>query len=181
MMFYTIYSCAVSAQLSHPISSLDSFERLLRAHQIETLVDIRRSQVISSEPQFDDKHIRRIAESLQINYHWAGRQFANNFLPTQEGPDVALNSQLRGFANYMRGDQFAQAYRHLLNLANKSRTLIFSNTPNLQLCTRRLIADYLSIQGHQVIQLLDSQRQIEHQLSVELRRESAVLIYDRQI
>lgn len=114
-------------------------------------------------------------------YHWAGRHFANNFLPTEEGIDHALPVQLRGYAKYMRSDAFAIALRQLLQLSLKSRCLLLSDIINMQHCTRRLLADYLLLQGHRVIHLLDSQEQIEHPLSAEMRRESAQPIYDRTL
>jgi len=177
----TVYTCALSSELSHPISSLDIFKQLLLNKQIGTLIDIRQESTLSNDRQFSDDQIRSLTKSLHIDYHWAGRHFANNFSATEEGPDLALQAALRGFADFMRGDRFAMAYKQLVNLCNKSRSLIFSEVPDLQQCTRRLISDYLLIHGHRVIHMLDSQHQLEHPLSPELRRESIELVYDRKI
>lgn len=175
----TVYSCAVSSQYAHPLSSLDAFKRLLRNNHIAIAIDIRQADIISNEPQFNETNLRALFQSLEIQYHWAGRHFSNRFIPTEDGPDRTLTPKLRGFANYMRGDQFAMAYKHLLNLCRKSRCLLFSDQP-LARCSRRLIADYLTLQGHQVIHLPNSRQHEEHLISAELRRESAQLIYDRK-
>ena len=46
---------------------------------------------------------------------------------------------------------------------------------------RRLIADYLTLQGMEVVHLIDRDDARTHQLSPEARRESAQLIYDRHV
>lgn len=48
------------------------------------------------------------------------------------------------------------------------------------LCHRRLIADYLLLQGVRVLHILPDDL-IEHHLSEEARRESAQLICDRYV
>jgi len=158
---------------------MDMFKHVITQHHIETLIDIRNATILANDLVFGESPMRKMSEAMKLSYHWAGRQFSNQYSPTHDGPDSSLNMQLRGFANYMRSDQFAKAYRHLLNLATKSCSLIVDQSPTLESSTRRLIADYLTIHGHHAIHILDGQRQQEHALSPELRRESAQLIYDR--
>jgi len=177
--YCTIYSCAINSQPKHPIATLDNLEHLLAQQHINCLIDIRRPNLLDSDSDFSQANLRQLAESRNIAYYWAGRQFANNFIPSEEGPDRALPVQLRGFAQYMRSDSFAMAVRQLLQLCLSSRCLLLSDIVNMQHCTRRLIADYLILQGHRVIHLLGGNETMEHPLSAEMRRESALPIYDR--
>ncbi len=48
-------------------------------------------------------------------------------------------------------------------------------------CHRALIADFLTLQGMRVVHLLAPGETREHVLSPEARRESAALVYDRQV
>lgn len=179
-LYRTLYSCAISSQPEHAIATLSSLEYLLDQRQINCLIDIRRPNLLDdSDSDFSQANLRQLAESRNIAYHWAGRQFANNFIPSEEGPDRALPVQLRGFAQYMRSDRFAMAIRQLLQLCQSSRCLLLSDIVNMQHCTRRLIADYLILQGHRVIHLLGDNETMEHPLSAEMRRESVQPIYDR--
>jgi len=177
----TLFTCAVSSQLTHYLSSLEALKQLLRRHEFKIVIDIRPAKSLSNSKEFGESDIRRMIESIDIQYHWAGKHFANNFLPTEQGPDTALPAQLRGFAMHMRGDQFAIASKQLMRLCASNKTLMLSDTTNIHWCTRRLIADYFELQGQHVFHLNETQFYREHQISDELRRESAELIYDRTI
>jgi uncharacterized protein (DUF488 family) len=48
-------------------------------------------------------------------------------------------------------------------------------------CHRSLIADYLTLQGARVVHLIARGETREHALSPAVRRESAALVYDRQV
>ena len=48
-------------------------------------------------------------------------------------------------------------------------------------CHRSLIADYLTLQGLGVVHLIAPGESREHVLSPAARRESAALVYDRQV
>jgi uncharacterized protein (DUF488 family) len=50
-----------------------------------------------------------------------------------------------------------------------------------QHCHRSCIADYLILQGMQVVHLIGPGESHEHLLSPQARRESAALIYDREV
>ena len=61
----------------------------------------------------------------------------------------------------------------------KAKTAIMCAERLPEHCHRSLIADYLILQGCQVIHLIDVDERREHLLRAEARRESAVPIYDR--
>jgi uncharacterized protein (DUF488 family) len=48
-------------------------------------------------------------------------------------------------------------------------------------CHRSLIADYLTLLGARVLHLIAPGETHEHALSPAVRRESAALVYDRQV
>lgn len=76
---------------------------------------------------------------------------------------------------------FARAITQLLGLARRAATVMLCAEKNPDECHRRLIADYLLLQGHQVIHLLDGGERREHALHAHARRESAALVYDRGV
>ena len=86
---------------------------------------------------------------------------------------------MRGYADYMESDPFRRAAAQLVNMAAKAPTAILCAERLPEQCHRRLIADYLSLQGVRVIHLIDLDDRREHVLSPEARRESAQLVYDR--
>jgi uncharacterized protein (DUF488 family) len=81
----------------------------------------------------------------------------------------------------MESDRFQESATQLVNLAAKSTTAILCAERSAERCHRKLIADYLTLRGVEIIHLLDRHDARSHQLSPEARRESAQLIYDRHV
>jgi len=85
-----------------------------------------------------------------------------------------------------RGDRPIEAFleilrsaaSQLLKLASQSPTVMMCAEKSPEECHRRLLADYLLLQGAAVIHLLGNGEQREHVLYPQARRASAALIYD---
>lgn len=86
---------------------------------------------------------------------------------------------MRAYADYMSTDGFKRGAAQLLSLAGRSPTAILCAERDPMHCHRSLIADYLTLQGIEVVHLLESGQSHPHQLRPEARRESQQLIYDR--
>ncbi len=74
---------------------------------------------------------------------------------------------------------FKKGVAQLINLAGRSCTAILCAERLPEQCHRQLLADYLLLQGLAVVHLIDPGERREHQLSAQVRRESAQLVYDR--
>ena len=167
--------------IGHGNRALTDFCSLLTDHAIQSLVDVRAQPHSSRFPHFSMDALRAATEELGIVYHWAGRQLGGR-RPVRAGSrHQALDQGLRGYADYMESDRFQVSATQLANLAAKSRTAILCAERSPERCHRRLIADYLTLQGVEVVHLLDRGDARPHQLSREARRESAQLIYDRHV
>ena len=93
--------------------------------------------------------------------------------------NVAVTDGLRGYADYMATDAFKRGVTQLLGLAGRSATAMMCAEREPLHCHRSLIADYLTLQGVEVVHLLEPGQSHPHQLRPEVRRESQQLIYDR--
>jgi uncharacterized protein (DUF488 family) len=167
--------------IGHGNRSLDEFIRLLTEQDIQSLVDVRAQPDSSRFPHFSIEVLRRSVEESGIVYHWAGRQLGGRRPARPDSQHLALEEGLRGYADFMETDPFQASATQLVNLAAKSRTAMLCAERWPHRCHRRLIADYLSLQGMEVIHLFDRDDVRVHQLSPEARRESAQLIYDRHV
>lgn len=166
--------------LGHGERELKAFLSLLLDAGIETLLDVRAQPAADELAHFSMEPLRQSLDDIGITYHWAGRHLGGGRAARQESEHIALaDPALRGFADHMHSPQFITAIRQLQNLATDSNTVILSIEPEPARCHRRLIADHLLLQGWTVLHLLDVQREVEHLLSPEARRESIELIYDR--
>jgi uncharacterized protein (DUF488 family) len=167
--------------IGHGDRRLDEFLPLLGDRAIQSLVDVRAQPHSRRFPHFSKDALREAAENLGIVYHWAGRQLGGHRPAKPQSPHQALEAGLRGYADYMESDRFQESAAQLVNLAAKSTTAILCAERSPERCHRRLIADYLTLRGVEIVHLLDRDDSRIHQLSPEARRESAQLIYDRHV
>lgn len=168
--------------VGHSNRTLDALVALLRSQQIATLIDVRAVPRSERHPQFSSDMLRAALESADIVYHWAGRQLGGRRLSRPDSPHHALaETGLRGFADYMDGEEFKRGVLQLRRLATRAPAAMMCAERLPENCHRSLIADYLVLQGVQVLHLLDPGDVREHQLRPEARRESGRLVYDRQM
>ena len=81
----------------------------------------------------------------------------------------------------MDTDAFQKGAAQLQNLAARGACAIVCAERDPAQCHRSLIADYLTLQGARVLHLIAPGEMREHVLSPAARRESAALVYDRQV
>ena len=170
----TLYS------VGHGDRSLEELLEILRAAGIGALVDVRAQPHSSRHPQFCEDALRRALEPAGMVYHWAGRQLGGRRPVLPGSRHRALEPGLRGYADYMDGAAFRQAARQLQRMAGQGPTAMLCAERDPARCHRRLIADYLVLQGLRVIHLLAPGERREHALSPAARRESVELVYDRE-
>lgn len=176
MATITLYTAGHSNRDQHEL-----FELLAEAG-IVTLVDVRAVPGSRRFPHFDEDELRAAAGRAGITYHWAGRQLGGHRPVRAESPHRALAEDgLRGYADYMETAGFERAAAQLTSLAARGATAVLCAERLPEHCHRSLIADYLTLQGVEVVHLLDLKQTVIHQLRPEARRESARLVYDRNV
>lgn len=163
--------------IGHGDRPIEAFLDLLRSAAIHTLVDIRARPRSNRHPQYDESTLRQSLSGIPVVYHWAGRQLGGFREPQPASPHTTLSGGFRGFADHMDTPEFARAASQLLKLASRSPSVMMCAEMSPEECHRRLLADYLLLQGATVIHLLGNGEQREHVLHPQARRESAALIY----
>jgi len=167
--------------VGHSNRALDELMTLLQEHGVQVLVDVRAEPHSRHNPQFNQQSLREACTRAAITYHWAGRQLGG-LRPVRTGsPHVALDEGRRGFADHMDTETFKKSAAQLANMAAQSPTAILCAEREPANCHRALISDYLLLQGCTVLHLMRPGESREHVLSPEARRESAALVYDRNV
>lgn len=168
--------------VGHSNRTLPALMELLRAAAIQTVVDVRARPGSARLPQFHGEALRAGVEQAGMAYHWAGRQLGGRRSSRPKSVHVALHDEgLRGYADFMDTEEFQRGAAQLMRLSAKNPTAILCAERLPEHCHRSLISDYLVLQGVRVVHLLDADESCEHQLRPEARRESARLVYDRQV
>ena len=164
--------------IGHSTRSIDEFLELLRAHDIRTLIDVRRFPGSRRHPQFG-------REALHASLTQAGLRYVHQpdlggrREPETNSPNTAWRvAAFRGYADYARGPQFGIALDALIEAASSSRTVIMCAEALPWRCHRRLIADYLVARGMKVQHILGPAQLHEHILNPSARiQRNGTLVY----
>lgn len=140
--------------LGHSTRPIESFLSILRAHSIDTLVDIRTVPRSRHNPQFDGETLRATLKGAGITY--IEMKDLGGLRRPLKGSEVNaawINESFRGYADYMQTPEFEAALEKLIELAGQSRVAIMCAEGNPFRCHRSLVADALEVRGVPVFEI----------------------------
>lgn len=166
--------------LGHSTRDLAEFSRLLQAHDIRLLVDIRAFPMSRRHPHFIRDHLELWLPEIGTDYLWekdlGGRR--KKQMPAEQSPNIALrNDSFRNYADYMLTSQFQTAIQRLVEHAALQRTAIMCAEAVYFHCHRMLVSDYLLSHGNQVLHIIDEKAPKEHRLTKDARIIDGKLVY----
>lgn len=164
--------------IGHSTRPIEELIAALRAHQIQTLVDIRAFPASRRLPQFHREALEKSLPAAGIRYVWIKALGGYRKKILEESPNIALrNASFRNYADYMLTPQFEQAMGELIALAEKSRTAYMCAERVYFHCHRMLVSDWLVARGHDVLHI-DGEGPVKpHRLTAEARMIEGRLIY----
>ncbi len=151
--------------IGHSTQSFDHFLELLKAHGIETVVDVRTVPGSRRAPQFNRENLIKALAGADIGYlHLKG--LGGWRKPRKDSINTAWkNDSFRGFADYMQTDEFEQSLQELLALAKEKRIAIMCAEAVPWRCHRSLIADALTVRGYEVKHISSPTHATPHKLT----------------
>jgi len=164
--------------IGHSTRSIDELIAALRAHQIQTLVDIRAFPMSRRLPQFNRESLEKSLPEAGIRYLWMKALGGYRKKTLEESPNIALRNQsFRNYADYMLTAEFERAMAELVTLAEGSRTTYMCAERVYFRCHRMLVSDWLVAHGHEVFHIDDAGPVKEHRMTAEARMVDGRLIY----
>ena len=166
--------------LGHSTRDLAAFSRVLQAHEIRLLEDIRAFPMSRRHPHFNRAHLELWLPEIGCDYVWekdlGGRR--SKQMPADQSPNIALrNPSFRNYADYMLSEKFQQAIERLVGHAENRNTAIMCAEQLFFRCHRMLVSDYLLAHGHTVLHILDEKPPKPHVLTKEARMVDGRLVY----
>ena len=143
--------------IGHSTRDLDEFLGMLRAARVDLLVDVRSFPRSRTNPAYNIDRLPDDLEAVQIGYRHVpdlgGRR------NKQAGVDEAVNALWRvrsfhNYADYALGEVFAAAFDELVRLGGERRVALMCAEAVWWRCHRRIITDYLLLNGHAVDHLM---------------------------
>ena len=164
--------------IGHSTRTLEELIAALRAHQIETLVDIRAFPMSRRLPQFNRESLEKSLPEAGIGYLWRKALGGYRKKILEESPNRALrNESFRNYADYMLTPEFEQAMADLVAPADQSRTAYMCAERVYFRCHRMLVSDWLVAHGHEVLHI-DAQGPAKpHRMTAEARMVDGRLVY----
>jgi uncharacterized protein (DUF488 family) len=148
---------AMFTTIGHSDRSMEEFLTMLREAQVGLVVDVRSFPRSRSNPRFNIDTLPADLEAVQIGYvhvrALGGRR------PRQPGIDEDLNALWRvrsfhNYADYALGEEFGSAFDEIVRLGRQRRLALMCSEAVWWRCHRRIIADYLLLDGHAVDHLM---------------------------
>jgi uncharacterized protein (DUF488 family) len=139
--------------------------KLLHAHGIEILADVRTLPGSTRNPQFNQAALKRALKKEHIQYRWykqlGGLRSTRNLKEINSAWRVKA---FHSYADYMQTAQFRSALRKLETLARKHTVTYMCAEGQWTRCHRRLISDALVARGWDVRHISSAIRAQPHRL-----------------
>jgi uncharacterized protein (DUF488 family) len=163
--------------IGHSNHPLARFIRMLQAHGIDTVADIRTVPRSRHNPQFNRDSLPQALQTVAIDYvHLAGLGGWRS--PRADSPNRGWrNPAFQGFADYLLTPEFEAHLQALMELARRRRLALMCAEALPWRCHRSLIADALLVRGVAVEHIMSLTSSQPHRLTPLARVEGTRLTY----
>lgn len=151
--------------IGHSTRPIEEFIRLLQAHAVTRVVDVRTVPRSRHNPQFNLDILPASLKAADIGYtHMAALGGLRH--TTKDSINMGWrNASFRGYADYMQTPEFAKAMDGLIQLAKKDRIALMCAEAVPWRCHRSLIADALLVRGIEAEDIMSLTHRTPHTLT----------------
>lgn len=169
---------AILYTIGHSTRPIDELVSALKAHSIETLLDIRAFPMSRRLPQFNRESLASELGRHGIDYLWMRALGGYRKKIRHDSPHRALRSaSFRNYADYTLTPEFEQAMSGLIKIAERSRTAYMCAERVYFRCHRMIVSDWLVARGHEVFHINAEGPARRHNLTAEARIVDGQMIY----
>ena len=163
--------------IGHSTRPLEALVALLRAHGVDTLVDVRTVPRSRRHPQFVRDALMESLPRASIAYtHMPGLGGLRK--ARKDSPNTGLRSVgFRGYADYMQTEAFERHLAALMTLAHDARVALMCAEAVPSQCHRSLLSDALVARGVRVLHITDPGQPTPHALTPWVHRDGVRLTY----
>lgn len=152
--------------IGHSTRTTRELMKILKAYDIEVLIDIRHYPGSRAFPHFGKARIKQNLKRNGIEYihliELGGRRKADKASGLNEG---WRSPQFRGYADYMQTEEFKEGLKDLIQIARRKVSVIMCSEAVPWRCHRSMVGDALILHGFQVIDIFSETQAREHKLT----------------
>jgi uncharacterized protein (DUF488 family) len=167
--------------IGHSTHPIEEFLDVLRAYNIQLLVDVRTVPRSRKNPQFGIELLPGELESAGISYLHLKSLGGLRHAARDSSNTGWRNASFRGYADYIATDGFRQGLDELEALARRQCSAIMCAESLPWRCHRWLIADALTVAGWQVYHIMSKKSARLHELTKFLHVENGALTYPGEV
>ncbi|MBP6912059.1 MAG: DUF488 domain-containing protein [Candidatus Pacebacteria bacterium] len=165
--------------IGHSTRTLDDFSKLLVAHKIQYLVDIRSIPRSLHNPQFNKDTLGKSLKKIGVNYTHIP-ELGGLRRTSKTSKNLGWhNTSFRGFADYMATEEFEKGLQKLEEIALSKRTACMCAEAVPWRCHRSLIGDALVKRKWTVLDIINFSTATKHRMTPFLRIKKGVLVYPK--
>ena len=167
--------------IGHSNTDLAAFLKLLRAHDIQQIADVRSYPTSRRLPHFSRDILEQSLATANTRYRWF-KALGGLRKPKPNSPHIGWQvAGFRSYADHMETPEFDGALSELLDWAEDALTSLLCSERLWWQCHRRLLSDKLVTRGRRVLHILSDKSPEPHHLTDFLRLDGDHLIYDRTL
>jgi uncharacterized protein (DUF488 family) len=142
--------------IGHSTRTIPEFVELLRAGDVQLVVDIRRVPRSRTNPQYNLETLPDELAPYQIG-HMRIAELGGLRKKSEIAADVNgfwSNASFHNYADYALSEEYREGFNRLLDVSRQQRTAIMCAESLWWRCHRRIVADYLLNAGRTVYHLM---------------------------
>ena len=147
--------------IGHSTRSIPEFVELLRVGEVRELVDIRTVPRSRTNPQYNLDRLPDELAAYQIGHRYIAALGGLRGKSAGIAPEVNglwRNASFHNYADYALTGRFREGLGELLALSAETRCAIMCAEAVWWRCHRRIVADYLLLEGRAVVHLMGDAR-----------------------
>ncbi len=148
--------------IGHSTHPIDKFILILNSFNIEVTADVRSLPGSRRFPQYDKENLMKILPENKIHYVHLLKLGGRRKVKKDSKNTAWRHPAFRGYADYMETSEFKDGIDELLSIAEKRRTAIMCAEVVWWRCHRSMIADYLKLNGWNVIHIISINKSEKH-------------------
>ena len=151
--------------IGHSTRTIQEFIRLLKAHDVQRVVDVRTIPRSRHNPQFNRDQLSPALHRARLHYrHMAGLGGLRR--ARRDSTNTGWrNASFRGYADYMQTSTFRESLDQCIELAKQKRVVLMCAEEVPWRCHRSLIADALLVRGIEASEITSGVRTRPHSLT----------------
>jgi uncharacterized protein (DUF488 family) len=151
--------------IGHSTRSVAEFIRLLKAHDVKRLVDVRTIPRSRHNPQFNRDQLAAALHSARLHYRYMPGLGGFRHARLDSINTAWQNASFRGYADYIQTPEFKKNLDALIELAKQEQVVVMCAEAVPWRCHRSLIADALLARGVEAREITSATRARPHTLT----------------